>query len=145
MFVEKVNEFNREIYKAVCRLVPQLGDHKIIPTQEELTALINSAASKLLVARYPEKDSEIVGVLTISIYQVPTGIRSIVEDVIVDVSMRRRGIAKALLNEAIEIARNAGANGVALTSNLGRVEANLLYQNMGFEKRETNAYFYKLK
>jgi ribosomal protein S18 acetylase RimI-like enzyme len=107
--------------------------------------MIDSEATTLVTARYPSEESEIVGVLTISIYRVPTGVRSIVEDVIVDGSMRRRGIAKALMGFAIEIAQSAGANGVALTSNSQRVEANLLYQSMGFTKRETNAYFYKLK
>jgi len=145
MFIEKVEVLTAEIYDAVSRLVPQLGNHKIIPTQEELTALVNSEASQLLVARYPDRDSEVVGILTISIYRVPTGVRSIVEDVIVDTSMRRLGIAKALMRSAIDIARAAGANGVALTSNSQRVEANLLYQNMGFTRRETNAYFYILK
>jgi GNAT superfamily N-acetyltransferase len=145
MFIEKVTELTDEVYKSVCRLVPQMGSHKIIPTHEELIALIDSEASTLLTARYPDKDSEIVGILTISIYRVPTGVRSIVEDVIVDDTMRRRGIAKALMNTAIEIARDAGANGIALTSNSQRAEANLLYQNMGFAKRETNAYFFKLK
>ncbi|HKI52767.1 MAG TPA: GNAT family N-acetyltransferase [Anaerolineales bacterium] len=145
MFIGKVSELTGEIYEVVCRLVPQLGAHKVIPTQDDLTALLNSEASTLLVARYPDEESKIVGILTISIYQVPTGVRSIVEDVIVDSSVRRRGIAKALMKAAIEIARDAGANGVALTSNFQRVEANLMYQNMGFAKRETNTYFYKLK
>jgi len=145
MFIEQATEFNAELYQAICDLVPQLGAHKIIPTQDEIVALLNSEASTMLMARYPDENSGIVGVLTISIYRVPTGVRSIVEDVIVDNSMRRRGIAKALMNAAIEFAREAGANGVALTSNFQRVEANLLYQNMGFAKRETNAYFYKLK
>jgi len=144
MFIEKVTELTDEVYKSVCRLVPQLGSHKIIPTRDEIMELINSSVSTLLIARYPDMDSEIVGILTISIYRVPTGARSIVEDVIVDAAMRRRGIAKALMNTAIEIARDAGANGIALTSNLQRAEANLLYQSMGFTKRETNAYFFKL-
>jgi ribosomal protein S18 acetylase RimI-like enzyme len=145
VFVDKVSELTDEIYESVCRLVPQLGAHKVVPTRDELIALIDSEASMLLTARFPDKDSDVVGILTISIYRVPTGIRSIVEDVIVDSSMRRRGVAKALMLAAIEIARDAGANGVALTSNAQRVEANLLYQNMGFSKRETNAYYYKLK
>ena len=126
-------------------MVPQLGNHKIIPTAEELSALIESEASSLLIAPYPDKDSKIVGILTISIYRVPTGVRSIVEDLIVDTDLRKRGIAKALLIKAIEIARRAGANDVALTSNSQRVAANQLYQNMGFENRETNAYLYKLQ
>jgi ribosomal protein S18 acetylase RimI-like enzyme len=87
----------------------------------------------------------IAGILTLSVYRVPTGIRSIVEDVIVDETMRRRGIAEALMLRAIDLAREAGANGVALTSNPKREAANKLYQFMGFQKRETNAYFYKLE
>ena len=145
MFVEKASEFNEEVYQAVCRLVPQLGTHKLIPSKDEIAALLDWEASTLLVARYPSEHSGIVGILTLSIYRVPTGVRSIVEDVIVDKSMRRRGVARALMETAIKIAREAGANGVALTSNSQRLEANLLYLNMGFAKRETNAYFYKLK
>ena len=59
--------------------------------------------------------------------------------------MRRRGIAEALMLRAIDLARESGANGVSLTSNPKREEANKLYQAMGFQKRETNAYFYKLE
>jgi ribosomal protein S18 acetylase RimI-like enzyme len=59
--------------------------------------------------------------------------------------MRRRGIAEALMLRAIDLAREAGAHGVALTSNPKREAANKLYQSMGFQKRETNAYFYKLE
>ena len=145
MFIDIVSNLTDEIYDSICRLIPQLGTHKEAPTYDEILALINSEASKLLIARYPDKDSKLVGILTISIYRVPTGVRSIVEDVIVDVAMRRRGIAKTLMLVAIEIARDAGANGVALTSNPRRVEANLMYQKMGFARRKTNAYFYKLK
>ena len=145
MFIEKVSELNAELYQAVCNLVPQLGDHKLIPARDEVAALLASDASTLLIARYSDARSEIIGILTISIYRVPTGVRCIVEDVVVDRSMRRRGVARALMETAIEIAGEAGANGVSLTSNPQRVDANLLYQNMGFIRRETNSYFYKLK
>jgi len=91
------------------------------------------------------ENGEIVGVLSLTIYHVPTGLRSIVEDVIVDEKMRRRGIGEALVRSAINLARDAGANGVALTSNPQREAANQLYQSMGFELRKTNPYFYKLK
>ena len=88
-----------------------------------------------LVPRYPDEHGEIAGILTIAVYRVPTGLRSIVEDVVVDQNLRRRGIAEALLRSAIDFARDAGANGVALTSNPKREEANKLYQSMGFERR----------
>jgi GNAT superfamily N-acetyltransferase len=132
-----------EIFDAVRRLVPFLGTHKPIPSRDDLTLLLDSGTSRLLIARYPASDSPIAGMLTIALYRVPTGGRSIVEDLVVDGQFRGRGIAKALLQSAIEIAREAGANGVALTSNYQRLEANQLYLAMGFERRETNAYFYK--
>ena len=145
MFIEKVSEITEEILNAVESLVPQLGAHKTPPTWDELNALVTSEASTLLIARYPDESGKIAGILTLSVYRVPTGIRSIVEDVIVDENMRRRGIAEALMLHAIGLAREAGANGVALTSNPKREAANKLYQSMGFQKRETNAYFYKLE
>jgi ribosomal protein S18 acetylase RimI-like enzyme len=86
-----------------------------------------------------------VGILCLTVYRVPTGVRSIIEDVIVDESMRRRGIGEALVRRALELAREAGADGVSLTSNPKREAANQLYQSMGFQLRQTNPYFYKLK
>ena len=144
MYIGKASDVTEEIYTAVKFLVPQLGAHKACPTWDELNALVRLESSTLLIARYPDENGEIAGVLTLAIYRVPTGIRSLVEDVIVDEGMRRRGIAEALMRHAIDLAREAGASGVALTSNPQREAANKLYQAMGFQKRETNAYFYKL-
>lgn len=145
MHIEPVTEITDEIFEAVTRLVPQLGVHKAPPTRDELTALVKSTGSTLLLARHPDETAAIAGMLSLTVYRAPTGIRSIVEDVIVDESMRRRGIAEALMLRAIELARQAGANGVSLTSNPKREAANKLYQSMGFQKRETNAYFYKFE
>jgi ribosomal protein S18 acetylase RimI-like enzyme len=79
------------------------------------------------------------------VYRVPTGVRSIIEDVVVDEKMRGRGIGAALVHHAIDLAREAGAEGVSLTSNPKREAANHLYQMLGFELRKTNPYYYKLK
>jgi ribosomal protein S18 acetylase RimI-like enzyme len=145
MHIEKVSDATQELCEALRRLIPQLGAHKVPPTLEELNALVQSEASQLLVARDPDESGPIAGILCLSIYRVPTGLRSIIEDVIVDESMRRRGIGEELMRHAIEVARAAGAEGVSLTSNPQRVAANKLYQSMGFELRKTNPYFYKLK
>jgi len=145
MYIEKVSEVTHELHQALQRLVPELGVHKIPPTFEELKELINSRSSTLLIARDPDENGPIAGVLCLSIYRVPTGLRSIIEDVIVDENMRRRGIGEALMRHAIELARAEGAEGVSLTSNPKREAANLLYQSMGFQLRQTNPYYYKLK
>jgi ribosomal protein S18 acetylase RimI-like enzyme len=143
MQIEKVAALSDETFEAILRLIPFLGSQKALPTREEIADLIESESASLWVARYPDQMGAIAGMLTIAIYRVPTGLRSIVEDV-VDPSFRRLGIARALVQAAIDFARQAGANGVALTSNPKREAANLLYQSMGFERRQTNSYFYRL-
>lgn len=145
MVIEEVSEFTDELLDALQHLIPQLSTNKSAPTLDDLTALVNSESSTLLIARVPDEKNSIVGMLTLAIYHVPTGIRSIVEDVVVDETMRRRGVAEALVRRAIELAQEAGASGVSLTSNSQRAAANHLYQSMGFKRRETNAYFYSLK
>jgi ribosomal protein S18 acetylase RimI-like enzyme len=146
MFIETVTVVTGEILDAVHRLIPEIGVYtKPLPSRDDLIALVQSESSTLMVARYPDENGVIAGMLTISLYRVPTGIRSIVEDVAVVSNYRRRGIAKALMQTAIEFARAAGANGVALTSGPKREAANSLYQALGFERRETNSYILKLK
>jgi ribosomal protein S18 acetylase RimI-like enzyme len=123
-------------------LIPQLKISFPPLTREELTSLLASDASTLLTAR-DEATGQIVGILTLIVYRVPTGVRARIEDVVVDESMRGRGIAVELVQRALEIARQKGADGVALTSNPKREAANRLYQKVGFKKWETNVYFYK--
>ncbi|MGZ9235178.1 MAG: GNAT family N-acetyltransferase [Anaerolineales bacterium] len=145
MHIEKVSEVTEELYEALQRLVPQLGTHKVPPTWEELSELIGSESSTLLAARDPDENTPIAGLLCLTIYRVPTGLRSIIEDVIVEEKRRRRGIGEALVRHALDLAHKAGADGVSLTSNPQREAANQLYQSMGFQLRQTNPYFYRLK
>lgn len=145
MHIGRVSEVTEELHAAVRRLVPQLAAHKTVPTWDELDALIQSEASTLLVARVPDETGPIVGILCLAVYRVPTGLRSMIEDVIVDESMRRRGIGEGLVRQALVLAREMGAGGTSLTSNPKREAANLLYRSMGFELRQTNLYFYGLK
>ena len=145
MHIEKASVVTDELYRAIQRLIQQLTTNKVPANWDELSALVNSEASTLLIAREPAETSEIVGTLTLVIYRVPTGLRSIVEDVVVDESIRGHGIGKALILHAIELAREAGAAGLSLTSNPRREAANHLYRSIGFKRRETNAYYLDLK
>jgi ribosomal protein S18 acetylase RimI-like enzyme len=142
MRIDIAAQADDELYEAFQRLVPQLTDNNPPPSLNDLTALVRDASSTLMVAR--DERAEIVGALTLTVYRVPTGIRSIIEDVIVDSSARGQGIGEALLKQAIEIAREKGAGNISLTCNPMRESANRLYLRMGFKKRETNAYQLKL-
>ncbi|HVN15148.1 MAG TPA: GNAT family N-acetyltransferase [Anaerolineales bacterium] len=143
MFLYQAKDVTDELVDSFQRLVPQLTNNNPPPTRDDLLALVQSECSTLLMARHPDERGEIVGALCLTVYRVPTGIRAIIEDVIVDESVRGRGIGEALVRRGLEIAREKGASGVALTSNPKREAANRLYQRMGFTKRETNAYMYK--
>lgn len=145
MYIEIASNVTEELYRSLQRLIPQLTTNNPAPDWDELTSLLNSKSSTLLIARQPNATGDIVGVLTLAIYRVPTGIRSVIEDVVVDEKVRQQGIGEALLRHAIELAREAGASGVALTSNPRREAANALYQSIGFKRRETNAYYLNLK
>ena len=142
MQIDIVTQADAELYEAFQRLVPQLTNNNPPPSLDDLADLVRDASSTLMVAR--DADGKIVGALTLSVYRVPTGIRSIIEDVIVDNAARGQGIGEALMKRAIEIAREKGAKNISLTSNPMREAANRLYLRVGFKKRETNAYQMKL-
>ncbi len=141
--VELVSAATDELLDALARLIPQLKISSPRLTRDVLTALVSSDASTLLAAR--DDSGQIVGALTLVVYRAPTGVRARIEDVVVDEAARGRGIAVELVRRALEIARQKGADGVALTSNPRRESANRLYQKVGFKKWETNVYFYKFE
>jgi ribosomal protein S18 acetylase RimI-like enzyme len=142
MRIDIVAQVDAELYEAFQRLVPQLTNNNPPPSLNDLADLVRDAASTLMVAR--DDAGRIVGALTLSVYRVPTGVRSIIEDVIVDNTARGQGIGEALMLRAIEVARERGAKNISLTSNPMREAANRLYLRVGFKKRETNAYQMKL-
>lgn len=143
MFIVRATAVTDELVSAFERLIPQLKLNAPPPTREELGALLSSASSILLVVRYPDEQADILGMLTLIVYRVPTGIRARIEDVVVDEAMREKGVGEALVRRALNMARDAGADGVALTSNPKREAANRLYQRLGFKPWQTNLYFYR--
>jgi len=139
--IQIVQTADEELYDAFQRLIPQLTNNNPPPSLNDLADLVRDALSTLMVAR--DDHGQIVGALTLTVYRVPTGIRSIIEDVIVDTFARGQGIGDALMKYAINLAHEKGAQNISLTSNPLREAANRLYLRVGFKKRETNAYQYK--
>ena len=68
-----------------------------------------------------------------------------IESVVVSSKCRGRGYGKELMTAMIEAAKGFGAHHIQLTSNPARVAANRLYQELGFERYETNCYKLLLK
>ena len=135
--VEVAAHVDDALVEAVGRLVPQLSTSTPPPSRIELEVIVAGPSTMLLLARH---DRAIVGMLTLALFRIPTGIRAWIEDVVVDATARGRGVGEALTREAVRIAGTHGARTVELTSRPSREAANRLYQRLGFEQRETNVY-----
>ncbi len=142
MKVEEVTEVSTELVEAFARLTPQLSRSSPPPGEHELERIVQSDATRLLVAKV---EGAIVGSLTLALFRIPTGLRAWIEDVVVDESVRGQGIGAALNLEALKVARDQGARTVDLTSRPSREAANRLYHRLGFKQRETNVYRYSFE
>jgi GNAT superfamily N-acetyltransferase len=135
--IEAVTEVTPEVYAALAHLLPQLNPQLPVPTMQRLQAIIDDPAVTLLVARDGE---EIVGTTTVIVYTTPFWIKARLDEVVVDVSARGKGVGAALVQASIDLAREKGVEVVELQSGVHREEANRLYPRMGFKLRETNVY-----
>lgn len=129
--------------EALERLVPQLSRSNPPPAPEQVAAMLASPAISQFVAR--AEDGTIVGVSTLAVFGIPTGLRAWIEDVITDEAARGQGVGEALTRAMLERARELGCVTVDLTSRPSREAANRLYQRVGFQLRETNIYRYDLR
>ena len=132
-----------ELTAALERLVPQLSRSNPPPSLEQVAEMLASPAISQFVAR--ADDGTIVGVSTLAVFRIPTGLRAWIEDVITDESARGQGVGEALTLAMCDRARELGCVTVDLTSRPSREAANRLYQRVGFERRETNVYRYALE
>ena len=131
-----------ELVEAYQKLTPQLSSSSPAPTKDELAAIIQSDSATVLVAE--DESGTILGSMTLVVFRIPTGVRAWIEDVVVDTEARGMGIGQALNEYAIQLAEQAGAKTIDLTSRPSRESANRLYQRLGFVARETNVYRYSI-
>jgi len=137
--VEVLDEVTDEVVEAFGHLLPQLSRSAQPLDAASLEAIVASPSVTVLVAR---SAGRIVGSLTLAMFPLPTGLRAWIEDVVVDESARGQGVGAALTEEALRVARVAGARTVDLTTRPSREAAGRLYERAGFQQRETRVYRY---
>jgi ribosomal protein S18 acetylase RimI-like enzyme len=137
--IKELKEVAQNTVKEVNLLLPQLSQNALPLTVEDLELIIRDVNTHLLVC---VKNEKIIGMLTLTTSRIPTGIKSMIEDVVVDVEYRKFGIARDLVDFALNIAKELGSKSVELTSRPSREAANKLYVTIGFKIRETNVYRY---
>ena len=139
--VAPVVSASAEVLDACHRLIPQLSSSSLPLTLSELEDIVDGSSTVLFAARY---DGDIVGLLTLAVFRIPTGVRAWIEDVVVDELARGSGVGEALSRAALAEAARRAAKTVELTSRPSREAANRLYQRIGFVRRDTNVYRYEL-
>lgn len=133
----EVKEAREEILESVNLLLPQLSSTAKPLNQDEFKRLVDSHNSQLYLISV---DGQIAGMCTLATYQIPTGYRAWIEDVVVDKEFRGMKLGRTLIEKVIEEVRKTKPCTLMLTSRPSRIAANALYQSAGFERKETNVY-----
>src|SRR3954454_24822922 len=113
--VSEATEVTPDLVAAFERLIPQLSRSSSPPSANELTEIVDSPATHLLVA-VDDDSPDLLGSLTLVVFRIPTGVRAWIEDVVVDGAARGKGVGEALNRYAIDVAAERGARTVDLTS-----------------------------
>lgn len=144
MSVEIITESSDELVEAMERLIPQLSRSAPPLDAAGCERFVSQPGVHLFVFRSdeaaPDGAHPILGMLSLATFEIPTGVRAWVEDVVVDSEARGQGAGQALVQAALDHAKAIGARTVDLTSRPTREAANRLYRRSGFELRETNVY-----
>lgn len=68
----------------------------------------------------------------------------VLNDLYVKESARRRGVAEKLIKTAIDFAEETGAKGILLETAAGNVNAQKLYEKIGFKRESSYYYFFSV-
>lgn len=113
----------------------------VVFTRESLERMLADSNSHLYVAR---EEGRIVACACLCIYHQPFSTDATIESVVVSSKMRGKGLGRKLMEHLIAEAARMNVDCIHLTSNPKRVVANALYLKMGFVRKETNCYIYKI-
>ena len=120
-------------------VIAQMGelDPTITVTTEMVKRTVEAPGTHFIAVTAEE---HIIGCASLCVFESPTGRKASIEDVVVSSAFRGQHIGKQLMQHIIEYAKTLAPINLQLTSRPERVAANKLYQSLGFQKRETNAY-----
>ncbi|WP_297565562.1 N-acetyltransferase [uncultured Arcanobacterium sp.] len=144
MSISTIKEVTPALEAAFQKLIPQLSSSSKPLDRAGLERLLEQKSLDLLIYQDAEAgaDGPILGMLSLVTFEIPTGWRAWIEDVVVDDEARGHGIGQKLVEAAIELAQQKGVKSIDLTSRPTREAANRLYKRCGFALRETNVYRY---
>ncbi len=138
MKIREVTSFNVKEFEAIGKLMIQLDPGSGQLTEDLYRSILSAGNTHLFAGE--TGNGEIAGMITIAIYDLVTGTKGWIEDVVVDENQRGKGFGKELMLFAMDYCRSKGIKKIDLTSRPSRIAANRLYAELGFVRRETNVY-----
>ncbi len=135
--ISQLTKASEKSLAAINHLLPQLSEKETPLSLRDLKKILEQKDFFLFVAR---EGGKIIGMASMYITKLVSGIDANIDDVVVDEAYRGKGVGRSLMETLIERAGKEEAAYVDLTSKPWRVAANELYHTLGFEKRQTNVY-----
>ena len=136
---EAKESYVADIEKLLVQLRSNTNEHTA--SLAELQAVTSDPNVAFIVAR---DDERIIGMATLYIITKFSKKNGHVEDVVVDDAYRGQGLGEKLMRALIDVAHSENVKTLHLTSRPERAAGNKLYQKLGFEQKNTNAYSLKL-
>ena len=140
--ISELTEASSSVLQSINELLPQLSSSAQVISMDRLSELVESDNTIIFLGT--DDSGQILGMLSLIVMKIPTGNKAWIEDVVVDQSARGKGMGKALTDHALERAKELAVKSVDLTSRPSRETANMLYQSLGYQIRETNVYRHKI-
>ncbi len=125
------------------RLFKQLAPDNLDISMMRLFAMLDCPMHTFMVCITPN-DQRIAGMVRINRKETTYGLLCEMNDLVVDLPLRGRGIGKMLLREVEVYARRIKADYTEWTSSPGRREAHAFYKVMGYDSEMTYAFWNKV-
>ena len=139
--IERLTAPAPEDLREINVLLPQQADKPRLLTLKELARVASQQCLFMFVARtrIGERNA-IVGMASLVLYAVPTGLIAFIEELTVDENFRGHKIGTKLIQKLIDTARRYRAKHISTYTNPKRAAANAVYRRLGFFRKETNFY-----
>lgn len=132
------DNLRRDINNLLNQLSPNCPQYD---SNRSLSYLLDNQNLLVLIV-FDREAKKVVGIASALFRRMLSETSYAIGDVVIDEKYRGKGIGKCLMENLIDQIKiyNCGATHISLTSHPSREAANKLYQELGFEKRDTNIY-----
>ena len=131
----KPSEISPQVEQRIGELMNQLNP--TIKTEGFVSLTTEASGCELFCAF---EGNDIIGMASLIMYNVLSGNKAWIEDVVVDQNFRRKGVATALTHALIDRAKERGADYLLLYTGTHRKEAHGLYESCGFALKNSHLY-----